>query len=122
MPVKSQIYEVTFSDQSLSELNKMEIDKQMTLIETIGKITPTNIKNPKGPLGRFNRNGKTYYRLRAGEFRFYFEIKNENLLTQYILHKNTLTDFIFRSKLPLTEDQLEEQHQSFWKYLETLKK
>ena len=39
----------------------------------------------------------------------------------YILHKNTLADFIFRTKLPVNEEFLAEQEDSFWKYLDSLK-
>ena len=71
-------------------------------------------------LGSFFRGKKTMYRLRSGDYRLYFERDGITLHTVCILHKNTLTDFIFRTKLPISEEQLVEQHSSFWKYLETL--
>jgi hypothetical protein len=60
--------------------------------------------------------------MRAGEFRVYFEAIGETLYMHYILHQHSLADFVFRFKLPFTEETLIEQHQSFWKYLEGLKK
>ena len=39
-----------------------------------------------------------------------------------ILDKNSMADFIFRTKLPFKEEQAIEQHQSFWQYLESLMK
>lgn len=116
------MYQVTFSDQSISELNQLELTKQMELVEKISSITPEQLKNPSEPLGKFTRDGKTFYRLRAGEFRCYFEIKDDVLYSHYFLHKNSLADFIFRTKLPLSEQQMVEQHQSFWKYLDSLKR
>lgn len=116
------MYQVNFSDQSISELNKLELTRQMELVEKISSLTPEELKNPREPLGKFNRDGKTFYRLRAGDFRCYFEIKGNILYSHYFLYKNSLADFIFRTKLPLSEQQMVEQHQSFWKYLDSLKR
>jgi hypothetical protein len=38
----------------------------------------------------------------------------------YILHQNSLEDFLLLNKLPVSEQQLVEQHSKFWKYLEGL--
>ena len=116
------MFQVTFSDQSMVEMNKLDMHQQLHLVESISNLTPKHLANPKDPLGRFNRQGTTFYRLRAGDFRCYFEVDGDSVYNHCILHRNTLTDFIFRSKLPMTEEQIAEQHTSFWRYLETLKK
>jgi mRNA interferase RelE/StbE len=36
-----------------------------------------------------------------------------------ILNKNSLKDFFFRSKLPISEDQLLQDNPKFWQLLET---
>ena len=115
------MFQVNFSNQSMSELNRLPLDEQLLLVEQISSITSEQIAHPREPLGKFNRGGITYYRLRAGEFRLYFQVENENLFSHYILHRNTLTDFLFRTNLPVTEEQMVEQHQSFWRYLESLR-
>lgn len=94
----------------------------MAMVDKISNVTPTQLSEPNEAIGTFHRNGITYYRVRAGEYRCYFEVKGDTLYAHYILSKNSLTDFIYRNKLPITEDTMVEQHQSFWKYLETLKK
>ena len=114
------MFQVTFSEQSLNELRKLDMHQQMALIEPISNLTSEQLANPREPLGKFHREGKIYYRLRAGEYRIYFEVVGETLCSHYILHKNSVADFLFRTKLPISEDQLVENHQSFWKYLETL--
>ena len=116
------MYQINFSDQSMRELNSLEKWDQMPLIEKLSDLTQKDLENMGEDLGRFNRNGTTYYRLRAGDYRIYFEVRGDTLYSHYILHQHTLTDFIFRFKLPVNEEQLVEQHQSFWKYLETLRK
>jgi len=116
------MYQVTFSDQSMGELNKLDTLSQMDLVENITQLTPNDLHDLDDRLGKFSRKGKTYYRLRAGEYRIYFEVKADILFSHVILDKNSMADFIFRTKLPFKEEQAIEQHQSFWQYLESLMK
>ena len=116
------MYQVNFSEQAMSELNRLDIEVQMPLIENFTSLTSEELANPKDELGHIERNGRTYYRLRAGEFRIYFERRGDTLYSHYILHQHSLADFIFRFKLPYKEETLVEQHQSFWKYIESLYK
>ena len=116
------MYQVTFSEQAMHELNRLDKLAQMDVIEPISLVKPADLASPREPLGRFHRAGREFYRLRAGEFRFYFEVRGDTLQVDYILHKNTLEDFLLRNKLPVSEQQLVEQHSKFWKYLESLTK
>lgn len=116
------MFQVTFSEQSMRELNKLDKLAQMEAVEPISSLKQANLANPREPLGKFTRAGQPLYRLRAGEFRFYFEARSDTLHVLYILHKNSLEDFLLRNKLPVSEAQLVEQHSKFWKYLESLTK
>ncbi len=116
------MYQVTFSEQSMRELNRLDKLAQLDAIEPISQIRPADLAPPREPLGKFHRRGKDFYRLRAGDFRFYFEVQGETLHTHYILHKASLEDALFRMKLPVSEKQLFEQDSKFWKYLESLTK
>ena len=116
------MYQVTFSEQSLHELNQLDQLTQLELIEPISNLKPADLEHPREPLGRFTRSGKEFFRLRAGDYRFYFDQQGETLHTHYILHKNSLEDFLLRNRLPVSEQQLVEQHSKFWKYLESLTK
>ena len=121
VPVSSEtMYQVTFSEQSMRELNRLDKLAQLVVIEPISRLTPEDLANPREPLGRFSRSGKTLYRLRSGDFRFYFEVSADTIHTHYILQKDSLEDFLFRTKMPVSEQQLFEQHSKFWKYLESL--
>ncbi len=115
------MFQVNFSEQSMNELNQLDTRSQMELVEIFSSLTQDQLDNPSDDVGRFNRNNKTYYRIRAGDFRIYFEQEKESLFAHYILHKNTLSDFVFRFKLPITEEFMIEQHDSFWKYLESVR-
>jgi len=116
------MYQVTFSEQSMRQLNQLDKLAQLALIEPISRLTAAELADPHEPLGRFSRAGKVFYRLRSGDSRFYFELRGDTIHTQYILHKDSLEDFLFRTKLPVSEQQLFEQHSKFWRYLESLTK
>ena len=117
------MYQVNFSEQSMLELNKLDKLAQLEVIEPLASLKPADLEHPREPLGHFNRAGQSLYRLRCGDHRFYFVTKGpEALHVVYILHKNSLEDFLLRNKLPVTETQLVEQHSKFWKYLESLTK
>jgi mRNA interferase RelE/StbE len=119
----SAVYQVTFSEQAMRELNRLDQLAQLTVIEPIASLRAEDLAHPREPLGRFHREGTTFYRLRSGEHRFYFEAREADVLhVHYILHKNSLEDFLLRNKLPVSEQQLVEQHSKFWKYLESLTK
>jgi mRNA interferase RelE/StbE len=106
----------------MRELNRLDKLAQLEAIEPISSLKPAELAQPREPLGHFRRGEREFYRLRAGEFRFYFRAKGESLHVDYILHKNSLEDFLLRNKLPVSEQQLVEQHSKFWKYLESLTK
>ncbi len=118
------MWQLNFSDQAIAELNKLDKLEQLELMEAFSAVTSARMRKAgSNELGKFTRGKVTYLRLRAGEFRIYFEHQDEEtLFAHYILHQHTLTDFVFRFKLPLTEEQVVENHGSFWKYLDTLKK
>lgn len=108
----------------MAELNKLDKLSQMEIIETFGSLTKEQLDGGLAEIGRISRNGKTFYRLRAGDWRIYFELLEEKqtLHAHYILHHHTLADFVFRFKLPFKEETALEQQDNFWKYLESLKK
>ncbi len=115
------MFQVTFSEQSIGELNRLGQLAQMEAIGPISRLTADDLAHPREPLGKFSRGGQALYRLRSGGHRFYFEARDEGTLhVTYILHQNSLEDFLLRNKLPVSESQLVEQHSKFWKYLESL--
>ena len=116
------MYQVTFSAQAMHELNRLDQLAQLDAIAPISSLKPADLAHPREPLGQFRRGQKTLFRLRAGDFRFYFEQRGDTLHVDYILHRNSLEDFLLRNKLPVSEQQLVEQHSKFWKYLESLTK
>jgi hypothetical protein len=115
------MFQVTFSEQSIHELNKLGQLAQLDALGPISRLTTDELAHPREPLGRFHRSGRELYRLRSGGHRFYFETQDATTLhVKWILHQNSLEDFLLRNKLPVSDEQLAEQHSKFWKYLESL--
>jgi mRNA interferase RelE/StbE len=116
------MFQVNFSEQAMREINKLDKFAQLDAIDPISSLKASDLANPREPLGHFKRGQKSLYRLRSGDFRFYFEVRGDSLHVDYILHRNSLEDFLLRNKLPVSEQQLVEQDSKFWKYLESLTK
>src|SRR5688572_16832546 len=69
--------------------------------------------------GVIERDGKRLFRYRAKDYRIYFARSDEGLTIHRVLHKNTIRDFLFRSKLPMPEeDAALGQRREFWKLIE----
>ena len=68
--------------------------------------------------GVIERNGKKLHRYRAKDYRIYFEKRAEGITVHRVLHKNTFRDFLFRSKLPVAEDDQLGKTTEFWKLIE----
>ena len=105
----------------MQELNRLDQLAQLAVRRSdyqpdTGSISPTRAS----PSADSTAAGSTLYRLRTGDFRFYFEAHEDTVHVRYILHKNSLEDFLLRNKLPVSEQQLVEQHSKFWKYLDSL--
>lgn len=114
--------QVSFSDQCISELNSFEKGFQMEIIESISSLKEDDFNKSSETLGVFSRKGETFYRLRIKDHRIYFKKNELEIHCYYLLSKNTLSDFLFRSGLPVSDEIILEKEESFWKYLESLKK
>ena len=72
--------------------------------------------------GKLERDGKTLHRFRLGEYRIYFERHELGIVVHRILNKNTLKDFLYRSSLPIREDEALEKNPKFWELIEAARK
>ncbi|MDP0500387.1 MAG: cytotoxic translational repressor of toxin-antitoxin stability system [Verrucomicrobiota bacterium JB022] len=114
----SGFFQVTFSDQAMKMLNQLPVDDQLRMVSEMSELNEEALKRHSEKIREFSRDGKTFYRLSAGEFRCYFEVRGSVLYAHYILHQHTIADFLFRNNRPLTDEILAEKEASFWKYLE----
>lgn len=73
--------------------------------------------------GRVQRDGRSLRRCRAKDYRIYFEKHAQGILVQRVLHKNTIRDFLFRSNLPMDEEDSQlGDTKEFWQLIEEAEK
>lgn len=73
--------------------------------------------------GRVQRDGRHLLRYRAKDYRIYFEKHPDGILIHRVLHKNTIRDFLFRSSLPMDEEDKElGGAKEFWRLIEEAEK
>jgi mRNA interferase RelE/StbE len=117
------MYQLTFSEQSLAEIDKLDMDERLRMIEELSSLSDLAFKEQNDCLQKVQRDGTSFFRIKVNSFRAYLEPRSDGqLFCHYILPQHTLSDFLFRSKLPISEEQMAEQHSSFWKYVDSLKK
>lgn len=99
-------------------MSQLETSLQLELL-TEFKVKPEDLQHVDGDrFGKVEREGRSLFRYRASDYRFYFEIVEGGVLVRRVLHKNTLEDFLYRSSLPVNEDEAVGQSKVFWKLIE----
>ena len=112
------MFQIIFNQISSAELSSLPKELQMEILEQF-QILPEDLEQPKSDkFGVIERDGKKLYRYYAkNNYRIYFEKTDEGVLVQRILHKSTFRDFLFRSQLPMAEDEELGQSKAFWKLI-----
>lgn len=83
------------------------------------EILPKDLHQLGGEqFGTIHRHGRTLYRYRSLDYRIYFESHTQGIVVHRVLHKNTLRDFLFRSELPMTEDEQVADAGAFWQLID----
>jgi mRNA-degrading endonuclease RelE of RelBE toxin-antitoxin system len=122
MIVRLTMYQIVFNEISAAEMARIPKDLQLELL-TEFQFLPDDLDHLESKaFGIIEREGKRLYRYRTNDYRIYFERSVEGILVHRVLHKNTIRDFLFRSKLPMGEDEQLEQNASFWKLIDEGKK
>lgn len=98
----------------MSSLSK---DLQLDLLAEF-QVLPDDLNSLNGAnFSTIRRDGRTLHRFRCRDHRIYFERHAEGLMIHRVLHKNTIRDFLFRSKLPMSDDDQAEETDQFWKMI-----
>jgi mRNA-degrading endonuclease RelE of RelBE toxin-antitoxin system len=112
------MFQIIFNEISAAELSALPKPLQLSLLSEF-QILPADLDRLEGErFGCIVRDGKKLYRYRASEYRIYFEPCDQGLTVHRILHRNTLSDFLFRSKLPMAEDDQLGRTKGFWQLIE----
>lgn len=112
------VFQIVFNEISAAEISQLGTLEQLELLDEF-KVTEDDLEHLEDErFGRMDRDGKTLYRFRSKDWRFYFEVAEDNVVVHRVLHKNTFQDFLFRSKLPLGEDEELAQSKQFWRLID----
>jgi mRNA-degrading endonuclease RelE of RelBE toxin-antitoxin system len=112
------MFQIIFNELSAAELSALPKKMQLDLLAEF-QILPEDLNHLDAKrFGVIERAGKRLYRYRAKDYRIYFAKTDEGIKVHRVLHKNTFRDFLFRSKLPISEDAQLGQTREFWKLIE----
>jgi len=114
------VFQVIFNPTSAAEMSALPKHLQLDLLSEF-QVLPEDLNSLQGEsFGKIQRDGRTLYRFRSSDHRIYFERHAEGILIHRVLHKNTIRDFLYRSKLPMTDDDQTdgaENTDQFWKMI-----
>lgn len=93
--------------------------EQLELLDSF-KVTEDVLGNIDGEdFGKIERDGTPLYRFRADDHRIYFEVQNNKVVVHRVLHKNTFSDLLFRTKMPVGgEDEVLSESKHFWNLID----
>ena len=112
------MFQIIFNELSAAEMSALPKTLQLDLLAEF-QILPEDLDRlDSSRFGLLERDGKRLYRYRAKDYRIYFEKTPEGITVHRVLHKNTLRDFLFRTKLPTGEDEQLKERREFWKLIE----
>jgi len=98
------VFQVIFNTISAAEMAALPKDLQLDLLAEF-HFLPGDLDSLDGEkFGRVSRDGRSLHRYRVRDYRIYFERHPDGILINRVLHKNTIRDFLFRSNLPLDEE------------------
>ena len=112
------MFQIIFNELSAAEISALPKRLQLELL-TEFQILPEDLDQLDSErFGVIEREGKKLCRYRAKNYRIYFAKTEEGVKVHRFLHNNTLRDFLFRSKLPVSEDAQLGETREFWKLIE----
>jgi len=113
------MFQIVFNEISAAEMAALPTELQLDLLNEF-EILPEDLDSlDPGRFGKIVRDGKALYRYRAKDYRIYFEKAAEGITIDRVLHKNTIRDFLYRTKLPMVEeDKSLADKPGFWQLIQ----
>ena len=112
------VLQIVFNEISAAEISHLDTLDQLELLDAF-QVTEEKLENIDGEdFAKLERDGKVLYRFRTQDYRIYFGVEGANVIVHRVLHKNTFSDFLFRSKMPVSEDEALSDSKHFWKLID----
>ncbi len=115
-------FQIIFNPTSAAELSKLPKELQLYILGEFRGLPQEMMASDLENFGRLERRGHVLHRLRLGDYRVYFERHSLGVVVHRILSKNTVKDFLFRSSLPIGEDEALQDNPQFWELIESARK
>jgi len=116
-----RVFQIIFNPTSAAELAKMPKELQLHILGEFRGLPQEVMSTEMERFGKLERNGRTLHRFRLGDYRIYFERHELGIVVHRILNRNSLKDFLFRSSLPVAEDEALQESPKFWELIEAAK-
>jgi mRNA-degrading endonuclease RelE of RelBE toxin-antitoxin system len=114
-------FQIIFNPTSAAELAKMPKELQLYILGEFRGLPQEVMHTDLERFGKLERDGTTLHRFRLGDYRIYFQRHDLGVVVHRILSRNSLKDFLFRSRLPLGEDAMLQENPKFWDLIEAAK-
>ncbi len=111
-------FQIIFNPTSAVELAKMPKELQLSILGEFRGLPHEVMSTDLEHFGKLERAGKILHRFRIGDYRVYFERHDLGIVIHRILSRNSLKDFLFRSSLPVAEDEALQQNPKFWELID----
>src|SRR5437660_12817637 len=111
------MFQIIFNELSAAEMSALPKTLQLDLLAEF-QILPEDLDRlDSSRFGLLERDGKRLYRYRAKDSGRYFEKTPAGITVHRVLQKNTLRDFLFRTKLPTDEDEQAKERRELWHWM-----
>lgn len=117
MPYISRVHQIVFNEISAAEISRIPTLEQLDLLSEFQVTDEVLNDEADDRYGRIEREGSTLYRFRTADYRVYFQVEEGRVIVHRVLHKNSLSDFLFRANLA-SEDQELSRSRHFWELIE----
>ncbi len=115
------MFQVIFNPISAAEMSVLPKELQLDLLCEF-QILPQDLESlGNEKFGAIRRDGRNLFRYRCLDYRIYFEPHPKGVIVHRVLHKNTIRDFLYRSELPMTEDEQIADAGAFWELIDAAK-
>lgn len=111
-------FQIIFTPAGAAELARMPKELQLHILGEFRGLPRQVVGTQLADFGKLERGGRTLHRFRVGDYRVYFERHELGVLVHRILSRHTLKDFLFRSGLKASEDEVLQQNPKFWEMIE----
>ncbi len=111
-------FQIIFNPTSAAELSRMPKELQLEILGQFRGLPQEVLKRDMERFGKLERRGRILHRFRLGDYRIYFERHELGVVVHRILSRNSLKDFLFRSSLPIGEDEALQENPKFWELIE----